>query len=51
MLALPVGGPERDALEERLATVFRQQLLPYLFENKHCDHAPQCLTIRSDPFV
>jgi hypothetical protein len=49
-LALPLAGPERDALEDRLATVFRQGLLPYLFENKHCEHAPICLTARSDPF-
>jgi hypothetical protein len=47
---LSLGSSQRDALEERLATVFRQVLVPYLFENEQCGHAPVCHEAPSDPF-
>lgn len=48
--ALLLAGPPRLDLEERLATLFRRALLPYLFENEHCGHAPECTATRTDPF-
>ena len=48
---MPQGGAQGDALEESLATAFRQVLAPYLFENERCGHTPICDTTPSDPFV
>lgn len=47
---LPLGGAQLDALKERLATVFRQALVPYLFWNEQCGHAPVCNAATRDPF-
>ena len=48
---IPLGGARDDALEDQLATAFRQSLAPYLFENQQCGHSPICDTTSSDPFV
>ncbi len=49
--AMPsLENSQRSALLERLATVVRQVLLPYLFENEQCGHAPICRAASSDPF-
>jgi len=46
----PAWHARHRALQERLATVFRQALLPYLFENNQCGHSPVCDAPASDPF-
>lgn len=46
-----LGRAQRDDVEDRLATAFRKALAPYLFENEHCGHAPNCDTMSSNLFV
>lgn len=45
-----LGPHERDAMEDRLATIFRASLAEILFENPRCGHAAICQGAPTDPF-
>lgn len=42
---------ERDALEERLATIFRAIVGPVLYRTDSCGTLDQCASERTDPFA
>ena len=48
---LDLRGQERDALEQRLAGVFRAALAPVVFESPHCGLDPACRSAHRDPFA
>ena len=45
-----LGPCERDAVEGRLAHVFRGALAEVLFDNRRCGHAAVCSAPSTDPF-